>query len=199
LLLYGIQQRIHLTANFLSLATEKHLDKSDQELLEHFYRDKNNEWLGILLSRYTLLLFGLCMKYLKNENDAKDAVQQVFIKVIHELSKYKVTYFKSWLYMVGKNHCLVELRGRKKSHYEINDNLLPSESRGSFQDADQKNQSINSSERALWNFNSKPFKQKSIKFRGCLNFAGPVIPGNVCLILKNPFWNLTRSWLLTRE
>lgn len=106
------------------MTNDKHQDKSDQELLEHFYFDKNNEWLGILLSRYTLLLFGLCMKYLKNEDDAKDAVQQIFIKVINELSKYKVTYFKSWLYMVGKNHCLLELRGRKKFHYEINDNLL---------------------------------------------------------------------------
>ena len=73
---------------------------SEQELLESFYSDRNNEWLGILLQRYTLLPFGVCMKYLKNEEEAKDAVQQVFEKAIKELGKYKVDYVKSWLYMV---------------------------------------------------------------------------------------------------
>lgn len=86
---------------------------TDQELLEKFYADRNNEWLGILLQRYTLLLLGVCMKYLKNEEDARDSVQQVFLKVIQELHKYKVDYFKSWLYMVAKNHCLMKLRDRQ--------------------------------------------------------------------------------------
>jgi RNA polymerase sigma-70 factor (ECF subfamily) len=85
---------------------------TDQELLERFYADHNNDWLGLLLQRYTLLLFGVCMKYLKNEEEAKDAVQQVFLKVITELHKYKVDYFKSWIYMVARNHCLMKLRER---------------------------------------------------------------------------------------
>ncbi len=85
---------------------------SDQQLLEYFYADRNNHWLGILLQRYTLLLFGVCMKYLKNEEEARDSVQQIFLKVITELHKYRVDYFKSWLYMVAKNHCLMKLRSK---------------------------------------------------------------------------------------
>lgn len=50
------------------------------------------------------------MKYLKNEDEAKDSVQQIFLKAITELHKYKVDYFKSWIYMVAKNHCLMKLR-----------------------------------------------------------------------------------------
>jgi len=92
--------------------SEKYLHISDQELLERFYIDKNNEWLGILLERYTFLLLGVCMKYLKNEEESKDAVQQIFLKAITELSKYKVDYLKSWLYMVAKNHCLMKLRDK---------------------------------------------------------------------------------------
>ena len=88
-------------------------DMTDQELLEQFNKDHNNEWLGILLQRYTLLLLGVCMKYLKNEDDAKDSVQQIFLKVIQELQKYKVVYFKSWVYMVAKNHCLMKLREKQ--------------------------------------------------------------------------------------
>jgi RNA polymerase sigma factor (sigma-70 family) len=104
--------------------TDNHQQSTDQELLEQFYADHDNEWLGILLQRYTLLLLGVCMKYLKNEEEAKDSVQQVFLKVIQELHKYKVEYFKSWLYMVAKNHCLMKLREKQgKYTAEINDRI----------------------------------------------------------------------------
>jgi RNA polymerase sigma factor (sigma-70 family) len=103
---------------------DKYQHITDQELLEQFYADHNNEWLGILLQRYTLLLLGVSMKYLKNEEEAKDSVQQIFLKVIQELQKYKVEYFKSWLYMVAKNHCLMKLRDRQgKMTAEINERL----------------------------------------------------------------------------
>ena len=103
---------------------DKYQHITDQELLEKFYADHKNEWLGILLQRYTLLLLGVSMKYLKNEEQAKDSVQQIFLKVIQELHKYKVEYFKSWLYMVAKNHCLMKLRERNgKSTVEVNDNI----------------------------------------------------------------------------
>ncbi|MBK6992400.1 MAG: sigma-70 family RNA polymerase sigma factor [Chitinophagaceae bacterium] len=103
---------------------DKYQHITDQELLEKFYADHKNEWLGILLQRYTLLLLGVSMKYLKNEEQAKDSVQQIFLKVIQELHKYKVEYFKSWLYMVAKNHCLMKLReSNGKSTVEVNDNI----------------------------------------------------------------------------
>ena len=92
---------------------DKYHDLTDQELLERFHTDHDNEWLGILLQRYTLLLLGVSMKYLKNEEEAKDSVQQIFLKVIQELQKYKVEFFKSWLYMVAKNHCLMKLREKQ--------------------------------------------------------------------------------------
>ena len=95
------------------MTSDRYQNISDTTLLEKFYADKDNQWLGILLQRYTMLLLGVCMKYLKNEDDAKDSVQQVFLKAIAELHKYKVEYFKSWIYMVAKNHCLMKLRDRQ--------------------------------------------------------------------------------------
>ena len=103
---------------------ERYNDITDQQLLSKYYSDHNSEWLGVLLQRYTLLLLGVCMKYLKDEDEAKDSVQQIFLKVIQELQKYKVEYFKSWLYMVAKNHCLMKLRDRNgKQLSEINDRI----------------------------------------------------------------------------
>src|SRR3954471_14306 len=97
---------------------------SDKEILENFYTSNNNQWLGMLLQRYTLLLLGICMKYLKNEEKAKDAVQQIFLKVITELKKYRVEYFKSWLYMVARNYCLMQLRDKtEKNTRQIDDSM----------------------------------------------------------------------------
>ncbi|HEU4860617.1 MAG TPA: sigma-70 family RNA polymerase sigma factor, partial [Chitinophagaceae bacterium] len=74
--------------------------------------------------RYTLLLLGVCMKYLKDEEQARDSVQQIFLKAITELHKYRVDYFKSWIYMVAKNHCLMQLRDKPgKNTVEVKDNI----------------------------------------------------------------------------
>lgn len=100
---------------------EKYDHITDAELLQNFYEDHDNKWLGILLPRYTLLLLGVCMKYLKNEEDARDCVQQIFLKVINELRKYKVEYFKSWIYMIARNHCLMKLRDHKNLTVELHE------------------------------------------------------------------------------
>ena len=97
---------------FETVSSNRYQHITDNELLEKFYSDHDNQWLGIVLQRYTVLLLGVCMKYLKNEEEAKDAVQQIFLKAITELGKYKVSYIKSWLYMVARNHCLMKLRDK---------------------------------------------------------------------------------------
>ena len=94
----------------------KHI--TDNELLKKYQSDQNKEWLGILLQRYTMLLLGVCMKYLKNEEEAKDAVQQIFLKALNELEKYPVEYPKSWLYKIACNYCLMKLRDQK-AHISI--------------------------------------------------------------------------------
>ncbi len=91
---------------------------SDDELLQRFLKNKENEWLGILLQRYTLLLLGVCMKYLKDEEEARDTVQQIFLKVLQDVQKYKIENFKPWLYMVARNTCLTILRDKKKLYHE---------------------------------------------------------------------------------
>ncbi|RYY59364.1 MAG: sigma-70 family RNA polymerase sigma factor [Chitinophagaceae bacterium] len=107
------------------MKTDRYNHMTDAELLETFTSTRDNELLGLLLQRYTLLLLGVCMKYLKNEEDARDSVQQIFLKVIQELQKYKVEYFKSWLYMVAKNHCLMKIRDRNgKLPKELNESLM---------------------------------------------------------------------------
>ena len=50
------------------------------------------------------------MKYLKDEQKSKDTTQQIFAKCLLEIHRHDITYFKSWLYSVTKNECLMLLR-----------------------------------------------------------------------------------------
>jgi len=85
---------------------------TDIELLQHFRKTADSKWLGWLFERYSLLVFGVCMKYLRNATDAQDATQHVFEKALGEVGKYEIPFFKSWIYSVAKNHCLMQLRSR---------------------------------------------------------------------------------------
>lgn len=104
---------------------------TDAELLTLFKKTTQNRYLGELLERYSLLVFGVCIKYLKDQTSAQDATQQVFEKVIKEVVKYEIPYFKSWLYSVAKNQCLMQLRNSSNkmqySAQEIDDMELTAE------------------------------------------------------------------------
>ena len=127
---------------------------SDNELLANFYADGNQEWIGILLQRYTLLLLGVCMKYLKNETEARDCVQQIFLKVLTEIPKYKIEYFKSWLYMVAKNHCLMRLREKGKETRELHSDRNIAHQETDKQDLLQNEQAYDLLEEAMEELNA---------------------------------------------
>lgn len=114
-------KNVHLASvrskSFLLASAIQHI--SDEELLARYRHDGDVQWLGNLLERYSLLLFGVCMKYLKNEEASKDAVQQVFLKSLSELEKrYKIDNFGGWLYRICINHCLTRLRKRHEHFTE---------------------------------------------------------------------------------
>lgn len=128
----------------------------DKELLNRFYGDGDNQWIGILLSRYTLLLLGVCMKYLKEEDEAKDAVQQIFLKVITEVPKYKIEFFKSWLYMVAKNICLMQLRKRNRNiPIELSENFIKAEDPINLLDHIEKDKLLSMIEEGLTELNEE--------------------------------------------
>ena len=86
---------------------------TDAELVLKFQASGNNKFIGELFERYSRLVYGLCLKYFKNEMESKDAVISIFEKLMNDLHKHNVNNFKSWLYMVAKNYCLMQLREQK--------------------------------------------------------------------------------------
>ena len=85
----------------------------DTELLIQYKKSKNNKYIGILFERYGHLVYGVCLKYLKNVEESQDATSVIFEKVMVDLLRMEVKNFKSWLYRVSINHCLMQLRKKK--------------------------------------------------------------------------------------
>lgn len=90
----------------------QHTNLTDEELLLAYRTDGDNQWLGYLLQRYTALLLGVALKYLKDKTQAEDAVQQVFMKALAHMPQEEILNFKGWLYILMRNHCLQQLRDK---------------------------------------------------------------------------------------
>ena len=82
----------------------------DLELVAQYKQTNDNTFVGVLFQRYTHLILGVCLKYLKDEDEAQDASMQIFEKLLVDLKKHEVQQFKAWLHMVCKNYCLMQLR-----------------------------------------------------------------------------------------
>ena len=92
-------------------------DASDEVLIQRFRKGDDLGVLGMLYNRYIHLVYGVCLKYLKNREDSQDAVMQIFEVLIKEVPKHEIRVFKSWLHGITRNFCLMQLRSasNKKS------------------------------------------------------------------------------------
>ena len=137
------------------------------ELMDKFY--KNNEplnqeeqWvsdykksgdiavLGNLYQQYMPLVYGVCLKYFKDEEQSKDAVMEIFEELIQKLKVYEVANFKSWLYVLSRNYCLMQLRKNKKYDViNIDDSFMELTPLTHHNDNEQKEWYLNAMEKCL--------------------------------------------------
>lgn len=71
--------------------------------------------LAKLYLRYSDLVYGVCLKYLTDAEAAQDAVMDIYQELIVKAKQGNIQNFKSWLYVVAKNHCLMKLRAAKRN------------------------------------------------------------------------------------
>jgi RNA polymerase sigma factor (sigma-70 family) len=107
---------LHETTIFVKLAFLRNISndpRADKELVLHYKQTGSMDLLAVLYQRYMDLVYGVCLKYLKDGEKAKDATMTIFEELVEKLKKHDVEHFKSWLYMLSKNHCLMQLRTPK--------------------------------------------------------------------------------------
>lgn len=96
---------------------------ADEQLILLFVKDKDSLVIDEIYNRYSHLVLGTCMKYLKNKMDAEDLALSIFSNLGEKLIKYEVTHFKSWFYTLTKNECYMLLRKKKPNQVELPEHL----------------------------------------------------------------------------
>ncbi|MCG8574579.1 MAG: sigma-70 family RNA polymerase sigma factor [Flavobacteriales bacterium] len=102
---------------------------TDVELVNYVKQDRK-EAEGELFQRYSILVFGLCLKYFKNKQLAEDMTMNIFEKLHGKIKKSEISNFKSWLYSVARNECLMELRKNKVKEADIDHALITKHDEG---------------------------------------------------------------------
>lgn len=87
--------------------------QTDAEYVQAYRQSGDLAALGELYERYMELVYAVCYQYLRDEDEAKDAVMQIFEELVLKLRQHEVSNFKSWLHSVARNHCLMALRSQK--------------------------------------------------------------------------------------
>lgn len=97
----------------------------EQGLLADYKESGNIEALGALYEKYMPLVYGVCLKYFKDDEKSKDGVMQIFEQLITKLKIHEVTNFKSWLYTLSRNYCLMAIRSAGKYNFvSIDDQFM---------------------------------------------------------------------------
>jgi RNA polymerase sigma factor (sigma-70 family) len=123
---------------------------TDSELVELYRKNGDLNMLALLYQRYMDLIYGVCLKYLKDTEAAKDAVINIYEELISKLRQHEVSNFKSWLYTLSRNHCLMQLR-KEKGHatVEFPEHFMQNEEIQHLDDVKQKEDQLNSMEKCL--------------------------------------------------
>jgi len=86
----------------------------DDQLLTGYRENGDLALLGRLYEKYMPLVYGVCLKYLKDEEQAKDAVMGIFEELIVKTKQHDIKQFRRWLYVLSRNYCLMQLRSGKR-------------------------------------------------------------------------------------
>jgi len=97
---------------------------TDEDLIDLIKKGNNRLALGELYKRYAHLMFGVGLKYLKNQTDAEDLVMGIFENLVTKIAKSNINHLKNWLYTVTKNECLMKLRKKKVLTNDVESALI---------------------------------------------------------------------------
>lgn len=98
---------------------------SDEELLRHYKQSGNKELFADLFKKHVSVVYGTCLFYLQDKDEAQDATMQLFEKLMLDINNREIDNFKGWLSFVVRNHCISLIRKNKsqskniKSYYEF--------------------------------------------------------------------------------
>jgi len=95
---------------------QKDLTKLDDgELIVKYRSSRNSKYVEVLFERYFHLVFGVCLKFLKNEFESQEAVLALYERLLGDLYEKEIENLGSWLHVVSRNYCLMYLRTKGRA------------------------------------------------------------------------------------
>ncbi|MBS1530185.1 MAG: sigma-70 family RNA polymerase sigma factor [Bacteroidetes bacterium] len=129
--------------------TVKPQNYDDDALLEIYRQGGDISVLGNLFERYMPVIYGVCLKYLKDEEAAKDAVMGIFEELIIKVKQHEVKQFRGWVYVLSRNYCLMQLRSEKKTEAISLDEIVEFTPFLHPEENDNKEQTLKALERCM--------------------------------------------------
>jgi RNA polymerase sigma factor (sigma-70 family) len=97
------------------LRGQAHTEISDRDLIKLYLDTQNHTYFSLLYNKYAGKVFGKCLSILKEEDLARDAMQDVFMKILLNLSSFEEkSMFSTWVYSITYNYCIDQVRKKKK-------------------------------------------------------------------------------------
>jgi RNA polymerase sigma-70 factor, ECF subfamily len=99
----------------LLMGTDSHTKEKDLEVIQKYLDTKDSRYFSVLYRRYSGKVYGKCISLLKDEHLARDAAQEIFLKIFLNLGKFGAqSKFSTWVYSITYNFCIDLLRRKKK-------------------------------------------------------------------------------------
>jgi RNA polymerase sigma-70 factor (ECF subfamily) len=95
------------------------------------------------------MVFGVCIQFFKNAEDAQDSVSNIYEELVIKLRKHQVDHFKAWLHQVTRNHCLMALRKKKWPVQELQEGFVHSVDNLHLEEVNQKENRFNAMESCI--------------------------------------------------
>ena len=113
---------------------------SDEDIISLYKEKQWSSCIDELYQRYSHLVFGVCLKYVKQIENAEDITLTLFTSLTQKLLQHQVQHFKSWIYVSARNSSLMFLRANKKSEELMQDDHLFDESEFLLEEKHQKDE-----------------------------------------------------------
>jgi RNA polymerase sigma-70 factor (ECF subfamily) len=99
-------------------ALDRHPVIDDLQAIDEVTRG-NREMFEVLVRRYNQQLFRVGIAYLRNHEQAEDAMQNAYLKAFLNLSHFhRASSFSTWITRIMINECLMTLRRRRRAAEE---------------------------------------------------------------------------------
>ena len=96
---------------------------TDEQLLEKYISGGGAQYLGKLYERYMPMVYGVCLKILKDSGKAEDAVMAIYEELTRKVKEHEIESFRGWLYVLARNHCLMEWRKNQRRPTDLHEDM----------------------------------------------------------------------------